>query len=102
MTWRRGEKEWEGASSPRPDGFSVPRISKSKQVIEVRKGDNPDIRIAVIRRMIVIIREHETEDFSWESHRLGREVRLSARASDTAGLEAFMMREFDFDTGNPP
>src|SRR5262249_27607515 len=64
------------------------------QLIEVRKGDNPDIRIAVIRRMIAIIREYETEDFVWESQRLGRNVTLSARMRDNSGLEEFMMREF--------
>jgi hypothetical protein len=64
------------------------------QLIEVRKGDAPDIRIAVIRRMIAIIREQESEDFIWESKRLGRNVLLSARARDTRGLEDFLMREF--------
>jgi hypothetical protein len=74
----------------------------SKQVIEVRKGSNPDIQIAIVRRMIEIIREHETEDFLWESHRLGRQITLSARARDTAGLESFMLQEFFYDTRNPP
>src|SRR6185436_7667174 len=64
------------------------------QVIEVRKGENSNIRIAVIRRMIGIIREHENEDFVWESRRLGRNISLSARARDNSGLEDFMMREF--------
>ena len=74
----------------------------TKQVIEVRKGDNPDIQIAIVRKMIGIIREHETENFLWESHRLGRQVTLSARARDTAELEAFMLQEFFYDTRNPP
>jgi hypothetical protein len=64
------------------------------QVIEVRKGNNSDIRIAVVRRMIAIIREHEQGDFLWESRRLDRNVTLSARPRDTAGLEEFLMREF--------
>lgn len=64
------------------------------QLIEVRKGGNPDIRIAVIRRMIAIIRDYEQEDFLWESRRLGRNVTLSARARDNAGLEDFLMAEF--------
>lgn len=75
---------------------------RSKQLIEVKKGNNSDIRIAVIRRMIAIIREHETGDFSWESHRLNREVTLSARPADTAGLEDFMMHEFFDDPRHPP
>jgi hypothetical protein len=66
----------------------------SRQRIEVAKGDNADIRLAIIRRMIGIIREHEKGDFTWVSHRLGREVSLSARPGDNAGLEDFLMREF--------
>jgi hypothetical protein len=74
----------------------------TKQLIEVRKGGNSDIRIAVVRRMIAIIREYEQDDFLWESHRLGRNLMLSARARDNAGLEDFMMREFFFDQRLPP
>jgi len=66
----------------------------SRQMIEVQRGANPSTEIAVVRRMIVIIREHEQGDFFWESRRLGRDVWLSARAADNAGLEEFMMREF--------
>jgi len=66
----------------------------SRQMIEVQRGNNPSMEIAVVRRMIQIIRDHESEDFVWESHRLGREVNLSARARDNAGLEDFLMMEF--------
>jgi hypothetical protein len=60
----------------------------------VRRGTNPDIRIAVVRRMIEIIRLYEQQDFEWQSIRFGRNVTLSARAADTEDLEAFLMREF--------
>lgn len=66
----------------------------TKQLIEVRRGNNNDIRIAVVRKMIAIIREYEREDFLWQSNRLGRSITLSARAQDNPGLEEFMMREF--------
>ena len=62
---------------------------RTPQSFEVRKGNNPDMRIAVVRRMIVIIREHENEDFVWESHRLGRNVTLSARAFRHGGTGKF-------------
>ncbi len=68
----------------------------TKQLIEVRRGNNSDIRVAVVRRMISIIRDYEREDFLWVSRRLGYSVTLSARARDNAGLEEFMMREFFF------
>jgi outer membrane biosynthesis protein TonB len=67
------------------------------QRIEVSKGDSPNIQLAVVRRMIGIIRDHESGDFTWVSRRLGRDVVLSARMKDNAGLEDFMMQEFFFD-----
>jgi hypothetical protein len=66
----------------------------TKQLIEVSRGNHSDIRIAVVRRMIAIIRENAQEDFLWVSQRLGRTVTLSARSRDNAGLEDFMMRDF--------
>jgi outer membrane biosynthesis protein TonB len=66
----------------------------TSQLIEVRKGEHSDIKHAVIQRMIAIIREHESGDFLWESDRLGRDVVLSARPADNAGLEDFLWREF--------
>ena len=66
----------------------------TRQVIEVRKGNNSDIRIAIVRRMIAIIREYEQEDFRWDSTLLRRSVTLSARQRDSAALEEFLMREF--------
>lgn len=68
----------------------------TKQLIEVSRGNNSDIRLAVVRKMIAIIRDYEREDFLWQSRRLGRSITLSARARDNAGLEEFMMREFFF------
>ena len=67
---------------------------KTVQRIEVRKGNNSDMRIAVVRRMIAIIRLHAQGDFTWESQRLGKNVTLSARPADNDGLEAFLMQEF--------
>jgi hypothetical protein len=67
------------------------------QAIEVRLGANRDMRIAVVRRMIALIREHERGDFQWQSWRLGRIVVLSARPEDNVGLEDFLLREF-FET----
>ncbi len=66
----------------------------SRQTIEVQRGNNASMELAVVRRMISIIREHSGSDFLWESLRLGREVTLSARPADNAGLEDFMLREF--------
>ena len=65
----------------------------SLQVIEVRRGGNENMEIAMVRRMILVIRELSAGDFLWQSRRLGKGVWLSARPQDTAELEAFMLRE---------
>lgn len=67
---------------------------KIMQVVEVSKGNNADIRIAMVRKMISIIRDDVKDDFNWESKMLGRNILLSARPRDNAYLEDFMMREF--------
>jgi hypothetical protein len=82
-------------------GWNTAMGRKTPQLIEVRKGDNADMRIAVVRRMIVIIRQFEKEDFNWESPRRGHVVVLSARLSDNAALEDYLMHEFFDDVGVP-
>lgn len=74
----------------------------ARQTIEVSRAGNASMEIAVVRKMISIIREHAREDFQWDSPRLRREVTLSARLNDNAGLEDFMLYEFfpDFRSRN--
>ena len=67
---------------------------RAAQVFEVRKGNHADIRLAVVRQMIAIIREHESAKFVWQSQRLGQALSLSAAPADNAGLEAFFLQEF--------
>jgi hypothetical protein len=66
----------------------------TKQLIEVRRGTHSDIRNAVVREMLAVIRRYEPEEFTWDSHRLGRSLILSSRPRDTAGAEDFLMQEF--------
>jgi hypothetical protein len=75
-------------------GWNQEAGRRTTQAFEVRLGSNSDMRIAVVRRMIALIREYEKNDFRWESYRLGRIVVLSARPEDNAGLEEFMLHEF--------
>jgi hypothetical protein len=70
---------------------------KTDQLIEVRRGNNSSIEIAVVRKMIEIIRQNAPDDFVWISRRLGKNVTLSSRLRDNAGLEDFMMQEFFSD-----
>jgi hypothetical protein len=71
------------------------------QIFTVRIGNNKNMQIAVVRKIIGIIRSQVKGYFVWESKRLGRPVTLSARMEDNAGLEAFLMREFA-DDASPP
>jgi hypothetical protein len=73
----------------------------ARQLIEVRRGTNADIRLAVVRKIIEIIRAQQPGDFIWVSRRLGRQVALSARPGDNAALEDFIMRDF-FGDGRSP
>ena len=82
-------------------GFDKDIGRKAKQLIEVRRGGDSDIRIAVVRRMIEIIRESTTGDFTWVSQRLGDRVTLSARPEDNAELEEFIMRDIFSDPRRP-
>jgi hypothetical protein len=65
-----------------------------RETIDVDAGPGGDIELAIIRRMIGLIRNYFKGDFNWESQRLGQVVVLSAREKDTAELEDFLKREF--------
>ena len=63
----------------------------TKQLIEVRKGGDSDIRITVIRKMIAIIRDNVSGDFVWLSRH--GPVTMSTSPSANAELEDFIMRD---------
>ena len=76
------------------NGWRPSAFSRWRQVYQVEVRPGEDIELAMVQRMIELIRTHYTGDFNWESHRLGRVVVLSARPEDQRGLEDFLMREF--------
>lgn len=59
----------------------------------VDAGLNGDIKLAVVREVIRLIRRDYDGDFDWNSSRLKRILKLSARRKDTAELEAFLTLE---------
>lgn len=65
-----------------------------REVFDVEAGPDGDIKIAIVRKIIEIIRRYYQGNFNWESDRLGGEVVLSARPKDNAELESFLMKEF--------
>ena len=87
---RRGTRTGEFAFN----GWRPDSQRKWREVIEVDAGQGGNVELAMVKRMIELIRTHYTGDFAWDSFRLGRVVTLSARAEDQGGLEDFMMREF--------
>ena len=76
------------------NGWKPDRNRTWREVIEVDAGLGGDVELAMVRRMIELIRVHYQGDFQWESHRLGRVITLSARPEDQSGLEEFLIREF--------
>lgn len=75
-------------------GWNKAIARHSRQLIEVPRGAHRSTEVAIVRRMIDIVRDHERGDFTWESRRLGRYLTLSARPQHDAELEAFLMQEF--------
>ena len=75
---------------------------KAPQMVEVRLGNNSDMRIAVVRRMIAIIREHSQGDFVWRSSRHENGLTLSARHADNAELESFLLHDLFDDARQLP
>ena len=63
------------------------------EIYDVQAKPNETIELAIVRKMIVIIRKDYSGDFEWESQRQGRTITKSARIEDTAELEQFLMRE---------
>ncbi len=75
-------------------GWTTDARHSKRQTITVDAGLNGDVEKAIIDSMIALIRQYYSGDFNWDSQRLGRVVSLSARPADTAGLQAFLLREF--------
>ena len=64
------------------------------QVVEVDQGTEVDIEVAVVKRMIVLIRSQKTGEFIWDSHRLGRQITLNAAPAYERELQTFLLKEF--------
>lgn len=75
-------------------GWTNDSSNARREYVEVEIGSNSSIELAMVRKMIELIRRYYTGNFNWESQRLDRTVTLSARIEDNEGLEAFMLKEF--------
>ncbi|MGA2551037.1 MAG: hypothetical protein ABSF50_12880 [Burkholderiaceae bacterium] len=75
-------------------GWTTDETNSTLQIIDVDAGPGGNVQLAVVNRMIQLIRTHYQGDFNFDSHRLGRVVVQSARLEDTAKLQSFLMLEF--------
>lgn len=75
-------------------GWDERRRNDTRQLLEIDAGLNGDIDTAIVRKMVELIRQRQSGDFSWQSRRLGRVVMLSARVQDNAELEDFLKKDF--------
>jgi hypothetical protein len=68
----------------------------------VDAGEGGDVKLAIVRKVIEVIRKYKKGDFEFESHKLGRLVPMSARQQDNDRLENFLLMElFSEDTQAP-
>jgi hypothetical protein len=82
-------------------GWSASSRRSSSRLVVVEQGAEADIHIAVVKKMIEIIREQKQDEFVWKSDRLGKDITLSAKPQYNSELEQFLMREF-FEESVPP
>lgn len=75
-------------------GWTSDSSNSRREYIQVEIGTNSSIEIAIVRKMVELIRRYYQGNFNWESQRLDRTVVLSARIEDNEGLEAFLLKEF--------
>ena len=75
-------------------GWHSEYSNSHKEVFDVEAGTGQDVKLAVIRKIIEIIRRYYKGDFNWDSQRLGTVVVLSARPKDDKALESFLMKDF--------
>ena len=75
-------------------GWTSDASNSRREFVQVEIGNNSSIELAIVRKMIEMIRRHYQGNFNWESQRLDRTVVLSARPGDNDGLEAFLLKEF--------
>jgi len=83
-------------------GWNANVSRSAQQNIAVERGNDESIEIAIVNKMIEMIRKKTSTDIPWRSQRLGRVITLSARLKDTAELQQFLMREMFYQDSAPP
>jgi hypothetical protein len=68
----------------------------------VDAGEGGDVKLAIVKKVIEVIRKYKKGDFEFESHKLGRMVPMSARPQDNDRLENFLLMELFSDEAQVP
>ena len=66
----------------------------------VEIGKEPSIEMAIVKRMIFLLRQEPDTQYTYNSHRLKRAIKISLRPEDEEGLQDFLYLEF-FNTKRP-
>ncbi|WP_128083071.1 hypothetical protein [Collimonas arenae] len=82
-------------------GWNADTSRNAMQQIPVERGGEDSIEMAVVNKMIELIRKKTNGDIPWRSQRLGRVITLSARVKDTAELQQFLMQEMFYQDMTP-
>jgi hypothetical protein len=75
-------------------GWNTSFGRNSSQLVSVEQGASSDIRLAIVKKMVELIRSKKTDEFLWNSHRLDKELMLSAKPEHETELQQFLLREF--------
>jgi hypothetical protein len=70
-----------------------PRAKSGRQVYEVDAGLHGSVELAIVKKMLEIIRSRFKGQAPWVSDRLGRTVMLSMAPQDNDDAERFLMKE---------
>ncbi|WMW81054.1 hypothetical protein RF679_01935 [Undibacterium cyanobacteriorum] len=71
-----------------------------RQIYEVDAGLGGNVELAVVKKMLEVIRTRFKKQAPWESTRLGRVVMISMLPEDSEETERFLMKEM-FDSDHP-
>jgi type IV secretory pathway VirB10-like protein len=80
-------------------GWEV-RVGSNRQVYEVDAGLGGNVELAIVKKMMEVIRTRFKKQAPWESNRLGRVIMISMAPEDSEETERFLMKEM-FETDHP-
>jgi len=74
-------------------GWTTDERNARPQYFQVDAGLGGNVEVAIIRKVIEVIRQHYKTEFNWISARSGKVIVLSARPEDSAALESYLRND---------